>query len=468
MRRLVFCFDGSWNKLSASRRPTNVVLLAESVIPVTKTGVQQIVYYDEGVGTSSDDTFRGGAFGKGLNLNIREAYRFLIFNYQPGDELFVFGFSRGAFTARSFVGFLRCAGVLPQSEVVRLDEAWTLYSGRDKSADTEAEARRFRSQYSPSVIVTEAERQWRSQQPGADRDRISKAELLCVRYLGVWDTVGSLGWKVIASVFDRRPDKQYRQHDTDLSPLVRAARHAVSIDERRVFFAPTLWNNLDELNAEDREKNRDLGADEFYEPRYQQMWFPGDHSSIGGGGVDSKLSNAALQWVLRGAVKEGLKVHVSGESRVRRLEHDVHGLLCSYPATNFGERTKQWLLGKLLSTPRSGPNSLHEVSASALRRWLGVPPAPAGEKPYRPKPLRALAAEIEGSRARFTPRGDLSDLEDHELTDDDLLGELAADRLGDVEAYPVLFDLNRDKLDNPNELIPGTKIRLPRKRPSNA
>ena len=111
MKRLVFCFDGTWNRLAADC-PTNVVLVAEMTKPIASNGIPQIVYYDEGIGTARDERFRGGAFGKGMMDNIREAYRFLLFNYEPGDHIFAFGFSRGAFTARSFVGFIRHAGIL--------------------------------------------------------------------------------------------------------------------------------------------------------------------------------------------------------------------------------------------------------------------------------------------------------------------------------------------------------------------
>ena len=106
MKRLVFCFDGTWNKLSTDT-PTNVVLTAASIVRQAPGGIAQIIHYDEGVGTARLEKFLGGMMGAGLTQNIREAYRFLIFNYDPGDEIFVFGFSRGAFSAQTFVGFIR-------------------------------------------------------------------------------------------------------------------------------------------------------------------------------------------------------------------------------------------------------------------------------------------------------------------------------------------------------------------------
>src|ERR1043166_9849175 len=96
MKRLVFCFDGTWNRLDAAF-PTNVVITAESVLPLAAANTAQLIYYDEGVGTGRWDRIRGGLFGAGLMQNLANAYRFLIFNYTPGDEIYVFGFSRGAY-----------------------------------------------------------------------------------------------------------------------------------------------------------------------------------------------------------------------------------------------------------------------------------------------------------------------------------------------------------------------------------
>ncbi|MBK6297885.1 MAG: DUF2235 domain-containing protein [Sphingomonadales bacterium] len=128
MKRLVFCFDGTWNKLSTNC-PTNVVLVAEMVAPIAKGGVPQIVYYDEGIGTAKSEHFMGGAFGKGMMTNIREAYRFLLFNYEPGDQIYAFGFSRGAYTARSFLGFIRHAGILDVDSAEQIDQAIAIYKG---------------------------------------------------------------------------------------------------------------------------------------------------------------------------------------------------------------------------------------------------------------------------------------------------------------------------------------------------
>jgi uncharacterized protein (DUF2235 family) len=151
MKRLIFCFDGTWNRLSAYY-PTNVVITAQSITPIAKDGVVQIIHYDPGVGTGEDDRWKGGLFGEGLIDKIVDAYTFLVFNYEPGDELYVFGFSRGAFTARSFVGFLRNVGIIQRKYAAKIVDAVTLYKKRkDGDSDDAEDLFRFRWQYSSEI-----------------------------------------------------------------------------------------------------------------------------------------------------------------------------------------------------------------------------------------------------------------------------------------------------------------------------
>src|SRR5262245_28841001 len=136
MKNIVICFDGTWNTADAEF-PTNVVKTAKMVLPTDGNGVSQLVFYDEGVGSGqvafaqTINGLLGGAFGAGLMNNIQNAYRFLAFNYSPGDRIFVFGFSRGAFSARSFGGLLRSCGVLNKEHIRRVGEAVTTYKNRD-------------------------------------------------------------------------------------------------------------------------------------------------------------------------------------------------------------------------------------------------------------------------------------------------------------------------------------------------
>lgn len=452
MRRLVFCFDGSWNKLDTKKHPTNVVLVAESVLPVDSEGVDQIVYYDEGVGTAPNETFRGGAFGKGLKLNIREAYRFLIFNYQAGDEIFVFGFSRGAFTARSFIGFLRCAGILSVNDANQISEAWELYQRHAVRADDDPEEiLEFRAKYCPAICISESEREWRA------ANRHPDGAILRVRYCGVWDTVGSLGWKVIRAVFDRSPDKSYSKHDTELSSTVEAGRHALSIDERRAVFMPTLWRNVRDLNAR-------AGKNHYAEDApFQQKWFAGDHGSVGGGGPERGLSNAALHWVLRGAIDQGLDVRIDGRSQLRDIRYRADAPLHNTPLEGGGPLRGAWMRLKAwaLTGDRSGPDEINDLHPSTLRRWF-LPPEQLPEgKPYRPKPLARVKDEIERRRDTYVPIETKAEARTHIVKLNDTLGRIAKTYLGDAKRYMEIFEHNRSVLDSPNDLFPGQVLAIP-------
>jgi uncharacterized protein (DUF2235 family) len=133
-KRLVLCCDGTWNTpdQASGGKPcrTNVTKLALGVAPQDEDGVEQRLYYHRGVGTSRRERLRGGAFGLGLSRDVRDVYRSIVRNYEPGDELFFFGFSRGAFTTRRTAGFVRNAGILRPENIDRVDEAYQLYRQR--------------------------------------------------------------------------------------------------------------------------------------------------------------------------------------------------------------------------------------------------------------------------------------------------------------------------------------------------
>jgi uncharacterized protein (DUF2235 family) len=152
MKRLVLCCDGTWNRAdqeqSGTPCPTNVVKLAYRVAKVGATGISQIIFYDQGVGTGNAvDRLSGGAFGDGLEDNIFDAYRFLIANFEPGDEIYLVGFSRGAFTARSIAGMIRKCGILDRIHVGKYVDALALYH-RSEAGPDDDEASQFRTQHS--------------------------------------------------------------------------------------------------------------------------------------------------------------------------------------------------------------------------------------------------------------------------------------------------------------------------------
>ncbi len=463
MKRLVFCFDGSWNKLAASC-PTNVVLIAESVRPTTKSGTAQIVYYDEGVGTATNDRFRGGVFGSGLLANVREAYRFLIFNYEPGDEIYVFGFSRGAYTARSFVGFIRCAGIPAIHNAARIDDALALYrAGGEAGADYALgdAARAFRLANSPRIFLDDAEEEWRSARA---KDYVKgSATRLTIKYVGVWDTVGALGVPAFVPG-SAAINARYRFHYCGLTPGVEFARHAVAIDERRTLFTPTLWDNVDALN-----RGRGFESDHVKAP-YQQKWFPGVHGSVGGGGPVRALSDDALAWVMAGAKQAGLKLNAEEGSRIYDIRPNYRAALRNDPAhvSWHDKGVAGWLKRALLTTDRAGPERIWEVSAAARRRWNAPAEALDEKKAYRPKTLSRLAGELgrpAETQSRFAISGILAE---HLVVPGDTLGKLAQQHFGDAALWEAIAEANRDLIDDPDEIFVGTTLKIPAVEPAAA
>lgn len=447
MKRLVFCFDGSWNRLNADC-PTNVVLIAESVRPTAKDGTPQIVYYDEGVGTGKFDKFRGGVFGVGLLTNMREAYRFLIFNYEPGDEIFIFGFSRGAYTARSFAGFIRHVGILDINTASQIDKALDLYKAAlSKDGDDHPNTMKFRANYSTKVCVSEHDRQWRCiNVEGFNRDAVS---VLKIKYVGVWDTVGSLGWpNVIPGV--KWLNRKRGFHDMRLTSKVQTARHALALDEQRKPFRPTIWNNVAELNA-------DRGEDHYHpDAPYQQRWFPGVHGAVGGGGPSRTLSDGALSWILAGARRADLEVNTSSSSRIYETAPDSSGPLQNEPERPWHDRGVFGFMKHLLiDEDREGPRELNDVSASA--RWRSY--AQADELPegklYRPASLKQISSDLEANQPVETKSARIV------VKKGDDLGTIAKSHLGSSDQLMAIFEANRDVIDDPREIHPGWSLRIP-------
>jgi len=225
-------------------------------------------HYIAGVRNQPCSLLTGGAFGVGLSANVRDAYRLVVRHYAPGDELFFFGFSRGAYTARSTVGFIRNCGILAPGNENRIDGAYQFY--RDRNAATgpdSAAARDFRATY-------------------ARRD----VDPVPIRYLGVWDTVGALGIPLSGGRLFHQINERWQFHDTKLSSSVRSAFHALAIDEKRPSFSPTIWDHAPAEQGRER----------------AQLWFAGDHSDVGGGHGDRGLSTVALRWLVSSAQSCGL------------------------------------------------------------------------------------------------------------------------------------------------------------------
>lgn len=259
LNRLVLFLDGTWNRADGATI-TNIVRLRDLIDPkwtdpAGGTVEHQRIYYDEGVGTAGvRDRLLGGATGRGLSTNVRQAYRYLCNFWQPGTEVFVFGFSRGAFTARSLVGYVGAAGLLkPEhcSEEME-NKTWAYYRTPPKN--------RY-----PSV-----------------KRELEKYTYTGVRIgcLGVFDTVGALG----VPIFFLRGwnSRRFQFHDTKLSSIVDHAFHALALDEERGPFDASVWERADHKNNQSVE----------------QVWFAGAHCDVGGGYDDNQSSSLVLRWMI--------------------------------------------------------------------------------------------------------------------------------------------------------------------------
>lgn len=270
-KRLIVCCDGTWNtadQISSGKPcPTNITKIAVSIAPEDSAGVRQCVYYHSGVGTSRRERLRGGAFGIGLSRNVFDAYQFLRDNYEDGDELFFFGFSRGAFTARSIAGLVRNCGILRTENADRMREAWALYRSAAEN---------------PRGVASTLFRRAYSHDPW-------------IHFIGVFDTVGALGVPAFGPRWlrpvVRRINSRWEFHDTTLSSHVHGAFHALAIDEQRAAFQPTLWHQ--QPNAHGQE--------------LKQVWFTGVHCDVGGGYSDASLSDISLLWMVDRAREYGLQ-----------------------------------------------------------------------------------------------------------------------------------------------------------------
>jgi uncharacterized protein (DUF2235 family) len=282
---IVFC-DGTWNSSDQKSKdnrliPTNVAKLFEAVCPDDAEGNPQIVHYIKGLGTRWGERLSGGGFGHGISGNIKEGYQFICSNYEEGDRVFLFGFSRGAYTARSIAGFINNVGILKRAYFYKLNDAYECY--RDKTTDW--------MPGSKNAVEFQQTYGWPSKS---------------IHFVGVWDTVGALGTPygiVVSWVIDKLFKCSF--HDVKLSSSIKNAYHAVAIDERRWPFRPSLWelSQSHELNENKYAPDGSLN--------FEQCRFAGVHSDVGGGYPETGLSDIALEWMADKARKRDLRLDLT-------------------------------------------------------------------------------------------------------------------------------------------------------------
>jgi uncharacterized protein (DUF2235 family) len=375
-RRLALFLDGTWNTVNDD---TNVWRMKS----LCAVDADQICYYSPGVGTSFGDRILGGMFGYGLDEEVINAYQWLMENYDTDDRIFIFGFSRGAFTARSLSGFISKCGLLRPGAPISLRQLYERY----RKGNTVHTIRELANLPDNALSLEE---KW-----------LKKYSMAIPIWLqGVWDTVGALGIP-----FGNMPTisrSRYAFLETDLRINNDRAFHALAVDEHRVAFAPTLWTRSVRNDAES------------YPPRpldqVEQRWFVGAHADVGGGYDDGLLAQIPLKWLMQKAALHGLifkgDVTIDGDEG-RAVVHDSFAEMAGgiYRALKLGRRYYRSIGARSVVVYDTTTATINEtLDASIFDRWRR-------NKDYRPANLAAWAkargvdvAELQGNVRADDPR----------------------------------------------------------------
>ena len=302
-KNIVMCSDGTWNHPDETQgghpAPTNVHKLFKALLVTAG----QLPFYDDGVGADGTpiDRLLGGAIGDGLFQKIKHGYTKIAHVFVPGDQIYLFGFSRGAYTARSLAGMIAICGLPDAAKLT------------DQAVEDAFEAYRSRTNRQPLLDALKA-KYGNGIGGGAGAPNVE------IAVVGVWDTVGALG--IPGQVFAGVDDQIYGFLNTTLHPDVHAAYHALSIDERRSEFVPTLWD-----------------APTAPGQVLEQVWFAGGHGDVGGGWAQTGLSDLTLGWMMTRARAKGLLIDEAVYASYANLDpkhaldqlHDAWTILWGFP-----------------------------------------------------------------------------------------------------------------------------------------
>jgi uncharacterized protein (DUF2235 family) len=369
MKRLIVCADGTWNFRDQEgddkrRHATNVTKVARAILPRATDGIDQVVIYHDGVGTQKGvEHLVGGATGEGIEGNIRDLYRSIAYNYADGDELFLFGFSRGAYTVRTLAGFLYHFHLLQKCDDFFVPDLFKQYQDH-KDLDAIKGDPNFKNLHAVKGCPP-------------------------IKLIGVWDTVGALG--APGPIGDLLNGNKFTYHDIELNPNVRNAYHALAIDEQRVPFKPSLWTRPATWSG-----------------NLEQTWFCGVHCNVGGGYSPDGLANEALHWLIEKAQRYGLEFDADYLEYFRpcfnstlndsmTLEYELLGEYHRPLGTHrpHGEQLHQSVIDRLKCAdlkyaPENlgrdlieGPNALPNVNTTRIPR--GSPCELAQERPTPPR-----------------------------------------------------------------------------------
>ncbi|TNF40820.1 MAG: DUF2235 domain-containing protein [Bacteroidetes bacterium] len=299
-RNIVVFSDGTGQKGGVGSN-TNVYKLFNMVEDRTS---RQIAFYDPGLGTDWRK-ITGMISGRGFSKNILDCYRFIFENFEADDQIYLFGFSRGAATVRSLSGFIHLFGVLPKSRADLIPQAFDIYRIKNKQ----------KREQKAAAFIEKHHTMWCK-----------------IKFLGVWDTVAALGLPVkwLSAVFDLFFPHKF--HSFDLSESVEFARHALSIDEERKSFLPVIWNPLQNDTEE----------------KMKQVWFAGVHTDVGGGYAEDDLSNISLKWMIQEAKDKNLLIYEKSPlwQKLLAAKPDVNGMMHNeqkkFPGTWMAKQKRSW------------------------------------------------------------------------------------------------------------------------------
>jgi uncharacterized protein (DUF2235 family) len=350
-KRIAIFLDGTWNTVNDN---TNVWRLKALCATRGADGVDQCSYYNSGLGTKVGEKVSGGVLGYGIDDAVIDAYEWLIEHYNADDEIFIFGFSRGAYTARSLSGLIGKYGLLLPGAPISTSQLYSRYRLGGQSITIRA----LHEEQSGGKVVFNLEERW----------ILKYSQSIDIEFIGVWDTVGAL----------RKSEIQFL--NTGLRKTNKFAFHALAIDEHRKRFAPTLW-------TKDTPKIADPTA---AAPRtltqVEQRWFAGAHANVGGGYTNDLLAQLPLKWIMEKAALHGLafraSVEIDGDVTTSPV-CDSYGpfLFGFYRLYTLGQRFFREVGQKPIVEPNSTRETINEaIDASVFQRW-------ANDETYRPQNL---------------------------------------------------------------------------------
>ncbi|MDK1378187.1 MULTISPECIES: DUF2235 domain-containing protein [unclassified Sinorhizobium] len=337
-KKLALFLDGTWNSVGTN---TNVWRLRSLCADKDLEGRQQLRYYDTGV-----NGVIGGGWGKGLTENVQEAYNWLVENYEDGDQIFIFGFSRGAHTARSLAGFVSICGLLKPGGALGVDQLYERYRNDDDRTIYKLQT------FQPQSITPE------------ERWMLKYSRPVAIEMVGVWDTVGALG--VPAFSLAGVSSSTLKFHHTGLRKPIRHGFHALAIDEHRAKFAPTPWTIRTKVADTTAAPMRPIES-------VEQRWFVGAHANVGGGCFNDTLAQIPLQWMMQKASKLGLAFRNKLE-----LEGDEHLGAISDSYKEFLKGAYSWVSKRsyrpVAPEPFVGTSGIHArvnetIDSSVFERW---------------------------------------------------------------------------------------------------